>query len=58
MIKVISYSGQEPKVIPSEQTDKMLDIMAKQLDILLQMATTIVITPAGSALRLENIGDD
>lgn len=43
-MKYIEYKGQEPKVIPSPNVDKVLEIMAKQLEILkaLSMPTLIV----------------
>lgn len=49
-MKVVSYTGEEPKTFPPPSNDKMLDVMLAQLRVLQAMATQVVIIPAGTKL--------
>lgn len=54
-MKVVTYNGKDPIVIPSSDRTAMLDIMQSQLRIIEQMAMTVVMIPAGTTLREETL---
>ena len=53
-MKILSYVGNEP-TIDRGQTDKILEIFSRQLDVIQQIATTFVLIPRGTNLKEEII---
>lgn len=48
--KITGYNGQEPTIQRPEDTERILRILERQLDVLEQLATTFVFIPKGTQL--------
>lgn len=52
MTKILSYQGVKPDVVRSEpDCNKILDLMAKQMEVLRQMTQAVVLVAEGARLR-------
>ena len=52
MTKIISYHGTKPDVLRSEpDCNKILDLMAKQMEVLRQMTMMVVLVAEGTKVR-------
>jgi hypothetical protein len=48
--RIVTYSGTEPKIIPPDQSAKIIEILLAQVEVLKLLATTTVVIPEGTKL--------